>query len=40
MRIPVACIACFLAGFFLAQTSAEPAIRHLLDALGHAIQHL
>lgn len=40
MRIPVACIACFLAGFFLATTSAAPYIRHLLAAIGHAIAHL
>lgn len=40
MRIPVGLIAAFLAGFFLATTSAAPYIRHLLTAIGHAIQHL
>lgn len=40
VRIPVAVIVAFLAGFFLASTSAAPYIRHLLTAIGHAIQHL
>lgn len=40
MRIPVAVIVAFLIGFYLAQTSAAPYLRHLLAAIGHAVAHL
>lgn len=40
MRIPVAVILAFLAGFYLASTSAAPYIRHMVSALGHAVAHL
>lgn len=40
MRVPVAGILAFLAGFYLATTGAAPYIRHLVAAIGHAIAHL
>jgi uncharacterized protein YneF (UPF0154 family) len=39
MRVPVGIIVAFLIGFFIAKTSAEPYIRHLIDAIGYDLTH-